>query len=119
MKWNFYASRSTPTIGQLIAGLKPLLPKGGRGVAAPATDASQVDAAVEQLAAYLSESDATALEYFESVGPQLRGIFEDGKFEILAALIESYLLRRSSRSAQIGKGSGTKRVEVNRWTRTR
>ena len=47
-------------------------------------------AAVEQLSRYLAESDAAAIDYFESAAPQLRALFSAPEFEHFASLIENF-----------------------------
>jgi hypothetical protein len=58
--------------------------------AAPAPDQEQVKLVVEQLSHYLAESNANAIDYFESVAPQLRTLFSATEFERFASLIENY-----------------------------
>jgi len=77
------------SISQLLAGLQPLLPR-AEEPSLQTAEGPQLDSVIEQLSRYLAESDSRALEYFESEAPQLRSYFTEGKFEILAALIESY-----------------------------
>ena len=45
--------------------------------------------AVEQLSNYLAESDAAAIDYFESAAPHLRILFSAQEFEHFASLIEN------------------------------
>ena len=77
------------SIAQLLAGLKPLLPS-AEDAPLQTAEWPQLDSVIEQLSRYLAESDSRAVEYFESVAPQLRSYFAEGKFESLAALIENY-----------------------------
>ena len=56
---------------------------------AQAGDSEQVNAAVEQLSRYLAESDAAAIDYFESATPHLRILF-GSKFDHFASLVENY-----------------------------
>jgi hypothetical protein len=56
----------------------------------PATEMASLKPVNEQLSRYLAESDAAAVEYLESVAPQLRRIFEEGQFERFAGLVEGY-----------------------------
>ena len=56
----------------------------------PATEMASLKPVIEQLSRYLAESDAAAVEYLESVAPQLRNYFGEGQFESLAASIENY-----------------------------
>jgi hypothetical protein len=60
------------------------------GAAAPAPDQEQVKLVVEQLSHYLAESNAGAIDYFESAAPQLRTLFSATEFERFASLIENY-----------------------------
>ena len=46
-------------------------------------------AAVEQLSHYLAESDAAAIDYFESAAPHLRILF-GSEFDHFASLVENY-----------------------------
>jgi hypothetical protein len=73
----------------LIHGLQTAL-EGADGEPAPAADPGQVKVAVEQLSRYLAESDAAAIDYFESAAPHLRTLFSAPEFEHLASLIENY-----------------------------
>ena len=57
---------------------------------APAGDPEQVKGAVDQLSRYLAESDAAAIDYFESAAPQLRTLFSAPEFEHFAGLIENF-----------------------------
>jgi len=75
-------------LAQLVHGLKSA-PAGAEGEPAPAGDPEQVKAAVEQLSHYLAESDAAAIDYFESATPHLRMLF-GSEFEHFASLIENY-----------------------------
>ena len=61
-------------LAHLIHGLKTAL-EGAEGEPAQAGDPGQVKAAVEQLSRYLAESDAAAIDYFESAAPHLRILF--------------------------------------------
>ena len=46
--------------------------------------------AVEQLSRYLAESDAAAIDYFESAAPHLRILFGAHEFDHFASLVENY-----------------------------
>jgi signal transduction histidine kinase/CheY-like chemotaxis protein/ligand-binding sensor domain-containing protein len=76
-------------LAHLIHGLNTV-PEGADGEPAPASDPWQVKVAVEQLSRYLAESDAAAIDYFESAAPHLRTLFSAPEFEHLASLIETY-----------------------------
>jgi signal transduction histidine kinase/ligand-binding sensor domain-containing protein/DNA-binding response OmpR family regulator len=75
-------------LGHLVQGLKIAL-DAAEGEPAEAGDPEQVKAAVEQLSHYLAESDAAAIDYFESVAPHLRMLF-GSEFDHFASLIENY-----------------------------
>jgi hypothetical protein len=64
--------------------------EGAEGEPAPAGDPGQVKGAVEQLSRYLAESDAAAIDYFESAAPYLRTLFSVPEFEHFASLIENF-----------------------------
>jgi HPt (histidine-containing phosphotransfer) domain-containing protein len=53
-------------------------------------DPAQVNMAVEQLSLYLADSNAAAIDYFETAAPHLRIYFGADKFEHLASLVQSY-----------------------------
>jgi len=53
-------------------------------------DPAQVKTAVEQLSRYLADSDAAAIDYFETVAPYLQILFNASKFEHFASLVQSY-----------------------------
>jgi signal transduction histidine kinase/CheY-like chemotaxis protein/ligand-binding sensor domain-containing protein len=76
-------------LAHLVQGLKTAL-DGAEGEAAEAGDPEQVKAAVEQLSRYLAESDAAAIDYFESVAPHLRILFGSDEFQHFASLVENY-----------------------------
>ena len=76
-------------LAHLIHGLKTAL-EGADGEPAQAGDPGQVKAAVEQLSRYLAESDAAAIDYFESAAPHLRILFGAHEFEHFASLVENY-----------------------------
>ena len=46
--------------------------------------------AVEQLSRYLADSNAAAIDYFETAAPHLRILFDEHEFEHFAGLVESY-----------------------------
>ena len=78
-------------LAPLIQGLQTALEgKDGEAGSAPAADPEQVKVAVEQLSRYLAESDAAAIDCFESAAPQLRTLFSAPEFEHFASLIENY-----------------------------
>jgi two-component system, sensor histidine kinase and response regulator len=75
----------------LIHGLRTAL-EGADGEPAQevqAGDPEQMKAAVEQLSRYLAESDAAAIDYFDSAAPHLR-ILLGSKFDRFASLVENY-----------------------------
>ncbi len=76
-------------LAPLIHGLQKAL-EGADGEPARAADPEQVKVAVEQLSRYLAESDAAAIDYFESTAPHLRTIFSAPEFEHFASLIENF-----------------------------
>ncbi len=78
-------------LAPLIHGLQTAL-EGADGEPAPAraADPEQVKVAVEQLSRYLAESDAAAIDYFESAAPHLRTLFSAPEFEHFASLIENF-----------------------------
>ena len=76
-------------LAPLIHGLQTAL-EGADGEPAPAADPEEVKVAVEQLSRYLAESDAAAIDYFESAAPQLRTLFSAPEFEHFAGLIENF-----------------------------
>ena len=71
-------------LAPLIHGLQTAL-EAADGEPTPAEDPGQVKGAVDQLSRYLAESDAAAIDYFESAGPQLRTLFSAPEFEHLPA----------------------------------
>ena len=83
--WRLWLEES---LGHLIHGMKAAL-EGSDGEPARAGDPEQVKGAVEQLSRYLAESDAAAIDYFESVAPHLRILF-GSEFGHFASLIENY-----------------------------
>ena len=64
--------------------------RGGRRTGSRQRDPEQLKVAVEQLSRYLAESDAAAIDYFESAAPHLRTLFGAAEFEQFASLIENY-----------------------------
>ena len=48
------------------------------------------EGSLEQLSRYLAESDAAAIDYFESAAPHLRTLFSAPEFEHFASLIENF-----------------------------
>ena len=76
-------------LASLIHRLQTAL-EGADGETTPADDPGQVKVAVEQLSRYLAESDAAAIDYFESAAPQLRTLFSAPEFEHFAGLIENF-----------------------------
>jgi PAS domain S-box-containing protein len=76
-------------LGSLIRGLEPVRAASDRKIA-PAGDPAQVKEAVEQLARYLADSNASAIDYFETAAPHLRIFFGADKFEHFAGLVQSY-----------------------------
>ena len=60
------------------------------GEPAQAGDPAQVKQAVEQLSRYLADSNAAAIDYFETAAPHLRILFDAHEFEHFAGLVESY-----------------------------
>jgi two-component system, sensor histidine kinase and response regulator len=54
-----------------------------------AGDSAQVKAAVEQLSRYLADSNAAAIDYFETAAPHLQILF-GSEFEHFASLVENY-----------------------------
>ena len=64
--------------------------EGADGEPAQAGDPEQVKGAVEQLSRYLAESDAAAIDYFESAAPHLRILFGAHEFDHFASLVENY-----------------------------
>jgi two-component system sensor histidine kinase/response regulator len=77
------------SLDHLIHGLKAAL-EGAEGEPAPAGDPEQMKAAVDQLARYLAESDAAAIDYFESAAPHLKILFDVPEFDHFASLVENY-----------------------------
>jgi two-component system, sensor histidine kinase and response regulator len=75
----------------LIHGLRTALEgaDGEPAQVAQAGDPEQMKAAVEQLSRYLAESDAAAIDYFESAAPHLRILF-GSEFNHFASLVENY-----------------------------
>jgi len=76
------------SLAYLIRGLKVSL-EGVEGKPAQAGDPEQVKAAVEQLSRYLAESDAAAIDFFESAAPHLQILF-GSEFNHFASLVENY-----------------------------
>ena len=78
-------------LAPLIHGLQTALERpDGEPAPARAADPEQVKLAVEQLSRYLAESDAAAIDYFESAAPHLRTLFSAPEFEHFASLIENF-----------------------------
>ena len=96
-------------LAPLIHGLQTAL-EGADGEPAPAraADPEQVKVAVEQLSRYLAESDAAAIDYFESAAPHLRILFSAPEFEHFASLIENYRFLRGVRATD-----GSRRKEYS------
>jgi two-component system sensor histidine kinase/response regulator len=84
--WRLWLEES---LAHLIHGMKAAL-EGADGEPAQAGDPGRVKLAVEQLSRYLAESDAAAIDYFESVAPHLRILFSAQEFEHFASLVENY-----------------------------
>jgi two-component system sensor histidine kinase/response regulator len=76
-------------VRSLVRGLEPLL-EGSDGERTQSGDPAQVKEAVEQLSRYLADSNAAAIEYFETVAPHLRIFFGAHRFEHFASLVQSY-----------------------------
>lgn len=76
-------------VRSLISELEPLL-ENENLEQTPAGDPEQVKKTVEQLSRYLADSDATAIEYFETATPHLRILFGEQRFEHFAGLVHSY-----------------------------
>jgi two-component system, sensor histidine kinase and response regulator len=76
-------------LAHLVQGLKVAL-DGEDGQRAQAGDPEQMKVAVEQLSRYLAESDAAAIDYFESAAPHLRILFGSEEFKHFASLVENY-----------------------------
>jgi two-component system sensor histidine kinase/response regulator len=76
-------------LNHLTQGLKTAL-EGTEVEPAQAGDPQQMKAAVEQLSRYLAKSDGAAIDYFESVAPQLRILFSQQEFERFASLVENF-----------------------------
>jgi two-component system, sensor histidine kinase and response regulator len=76
-------------LSSLIRGLETVL-KEADGERTQSGDPAQVKQAVEQLSRYLADSDAAAIDYFETAAPHLRIFFDAQKFEYFAGLVQSY-----------------------------
>jgi two-component system sensor histidine kinase/response regulator len=76
-------------LAHLVQGLKVAL-KAPEVEPAQAGDPEQMKGAVEQLSRYLAESDAAAIDCFESAEPQLRILFSQQEFERFASLVENF-----------------------------
>ena len=76
-------------MAQFICGLKAAL-AGEDGEPAQAGDPQQVKSAIEQLSRYLIDSDAAAIDYFETSAPHFRTLFDTGEFDHFANLVENY-----------------------------
>jgi hypothetical protein len=83
-----WRSSLAESLAHLVQGLKTTL-EGADHEPAQAGDSEQVNAAVEQLSRYLAESDAAAIDYFESAAPHLRMLF-GSEFDHFKSLIENY-----------------------------
>jgi len=77
------------SLAHLIHGLKTAL-DGADSEPAQAGDPEQVKGAVEQLSRYLAESDAAAIDYFETAAPHLKILFGAQEFNRFASLVENY-----------------------------
>ncbi len=97
-------------LAHLIHGLKTAL-EGADGEPAQAGDPGQVKAAVEQLSRYLAESDAAAIDYFESAAPHLRTLFSAPEFEHFASLIENYAFSEAYEEL-MAAGAGTSQDDL-------
>ena len=73
----------------LIRGLETVF-EGEDGERTQAGDPAQVKQAVEQLSRYLADSNAAAIDYFETAGPHLRILFGTHEFEHFANLVANY-----------------------------
>jgi hypothetical protein len=73
----------------LVGSLQAVL-EGPERERAPAGDPAQVKEAVEQLSRYLADSNAAAIDYFETAAPHLRIFFGPDRFEHFASLVQSY-----------------------------
>jgi CheY-like chemotaxis protein len=76
-------------LGSLIRELEPVL-EGSNAKSSAAGDPAQVKTAVEQLSRYLADSNAAAIDYFETAAPHLRIFFGAQRFEHFASLVQSY-----------------------------
>jgi two-component system sensor histidine kinase/response regulator len=76
-------------LGALIRDLEPALERQD-GEPAQAGNAAQVKQAVEQLSRYLADSNAGAIDYFETAAPHLRMLFDAHDFKRFASLVETY-----------------------------
>ncbi len=76
-------------LSSLIQGLETVL-EAADGGRTQAGDPAQVKQAVEQLSRYLADSNAAAIDYFETAAPHLRIFFDEHKFEHFAGLVQSY-----------------------------
>jgi two-component system sensor histidine kinase/response regulator len=83
-----WRSSLAESLAHLVQGLKTTL-GGADHEPAQAGDSEQVNAAVEQLSRYLAESDAAAIDYFESATPHLQILF-GSEFDHFASLVENY-----------------------------
>ena len=78
-------------LGELVGGLNAALQSIDSDQApAPAADSGEARMALDRLSQYLAESDAAAVECFESAAPHLRLLFGAEKVERLGSLIEEY-----------------------------
>ncbi len=76
-------------IESLIGGLANVVGEPDRE-RAQAGDPAQAKEAVEQLSRYLADSNAAAIDYFETAAPHLRILFGAPRFEHFASLVQSY-----------------------------
>jgi signal transduction histidine kinase/DNA-binding response OmpR family regulator/streptogramin lyase/HPt (histidine-containing phosphotransfer) domain-containing protein len=99
-------------ITQLIGELNPSLPYSD-GERPLTTDTAQLNLVIERMSGYLAESDATAVDYLESVAPQLRSIFEEGKYDSFAALVDSYSFSEALGQLTAARAKGINGTQVN------
>jgi hypothetical protein len=99
-------------LGDVIHGLKTALTGETVGKPDQAGDLAQVRVAVEQLSHYLADSNAAAIEYFETAAPHLRILFGAHEFEHFAGLVENYSF--SEAFDQLMAASNNVRLAVNK-----
>jgi CheY-like chemotaxis protein len=76
---------------RLIRSLEPVLEaSNSEREPAKAGDPEKVKVAVEQLSRYLADSNAAAIDYFETAAPHLRIFLGRERFEHFAGLVQSY-----------------------------